>query len=373
MKTLNLRSKSNKEALRPAVRILFVADTHLGFDLPFKTRIRKRRRGPDFFANFKTALEPALKGEVDLVVHGGDLLYRSKVPVKLVNMAFEPLRQVADTGTPVYLVPGNHERSAIPFRLLAAHPNIHIFHRPKTYSLQVNGLSLALAGFPYVQEGIRQQFSRILEETGYKKRNADVYLLCIHHCVEGASVGPNNYTFRSQDFVVKMADIPIDFTAVLSGHIHRFQVLTKNLTGMPIPVPVFYPGSLERTSFAERNEKKGYLSLEIVTTGPMRRKPVNWEFHELPARPMVLLQLQAGGKNRLELKSRLKSALESLPEDSVVKIKIMGRIEEDAVEVLRAASLRALVPSTMNVSLAITNNAGSQPHQNPVFVKESKI
>ena len=62
------------------VRVLLVADTHLGFDLPFRPRIKRRRRGHDFFANFERALEPALEGKVDLVVHGGDVLYRSRVP-----------------------------------------------------------------------------------------------------------------------------------------------------------------------------------------------------------------------------------------------------------------------------------------------------
>ena len=36
--------------LNPTVRILFLADTHLGYDLPFRPRIKRRRRGPEFFA-----------------------------------------------------------------------------------------------------------------------------------------------------------------------------------------------------------------------------------------------------------------------------------------------------------------------------------
>jgi exonuclease SbcD len=96
------------------IRILFLADTHLGFDFPFRPRIERRRRGPDFFRNFKRALEPAHRGEVDAVIHGGDLLYRSKVPDRLVDMALDPLKEVADRGVEVFLVPGNHERARIP-------------------------------------------------------------------------------------------------------------------------------------------------------------------------------------------------------------------------------------------------------------------
>ena len=40
------------------IRILFLADTHLGFDFPFRPRIQRRRRGPEFFANFKRAARP---------------------------------------------------------------------------------------------------------------------------------------------------------------------------------------------------------------------------------------------------------------------------------------------------------------------------
>jgi predicted phosphodiesterase len=56
------------------MRVLFVSDTHLGFDLPSRPRVVRRRRGDDFFWNFERALESARVGEVDVVVHGGDLL-----------------------------------------------------------------------------------------------------------------------------------------------------------------------------------------------------------------------------------------------------------------------------------------------------------
>ncbi|MBW2622570.1 MAG: metallophosphoesterase, partial [Deltaproteobacteria bacterium] len=210
------------------IKILFLADTHLGFDLPFRPRVKRRRRGPDFFANFERALEPALRGEVDAVVHGGDLLFRSKVPARLVEMAFEPLERVADNGVPIYLVPGNHERSAIPYRLLVAHKNIHIFDTPQTFLLDVRGSTLALAGFPYERDNVRRSFPDIVRRTGWSEAKAGARILCMHHCVEGSTVGPKNYTFRYNRDVVRISDIPEAFAAVLSGHIHRFQVLTRD-------------------------------------------------------------------------------------------------------------------------------------------------
>ena len=40
------------------VRVLLVADTHIGFDDPLRPRVQRRRRGPDFLANFERALAP---------------------------------------------------------------------------------------------------------------------------------------------------------------------------------------------------------------------------------------------------------------------------------------------------------------------------
>lgn len=138
------------------IRILFLSDTHLGFDLSFKPRVSRVRRGPDFFDNLNNALMPALDRKVDCVVHGGDLFYRSKVPQQLVDMAFEPLIRVAEKGIPLFLVPGNHERSNIPTGLFTHHPNIHIFKKPQTFMLNISRQHMSLSGFPYAANAVRR-------------------------------------------------------------------------------------------------------------------------------------------------------------------------------------------------------------------------
>lgn len=332
------------------IRILLIADTHLGFDLPFQPRIKRRRRGHDFFSNFERALAPALKGKVDCVVHGGDILFRSKVPAQLVDMAFKPLKKIADTGIPVYVVPGNHERSSIPCTLLANHPGIHIFSRPKTFTFQKNGYRLALAGFPYQRDNVRKHLPDLLEQTGWHNDNADGSILCMHHCFEGATIGPNNYTFRYDDDVIRAADIPEGFIALLSGHIHRHQVLATDLQGRPLAAPVFYPGSVERTTFAEKDEKKGYIILEIETGAKSRGSVKRWRFHELPARPMKRLELNAEGISSIKLASWIKNSVRKFPVDSIVQCKLHGTLTPEALNVISASSIRALVPQTMNVS-----------------------
>lgn len=343
------------------IRILLVADTHLGFDLPLRPRIERRRRGNDFFANLEMALQPALRGEVDLVVHGGDLLYRSRVPPALIEMAMAPLVRVAASGVPVYLVPGNHERSRIPLHLWARHPNLFIFDRPRTFLQPLAGGLLALSGFPFARE-VRDRFVQLVGQTGYLDVTAGTRLLCLHQTVEGAQVGPSDYTFRGGPDVVRGRDIPQAFSAVLAGHIHRAQVLTHRLDGRRLAAPVIYPGSIERTAFAERHEDKGYALVSVDlgsrSADELPERPllageaVAVRMVALPARPMVLLDLEVTSANPDIVASQLHGALAALAPDAVVRVRLCGPAAKEAFQGLSAATLRRMAPPTMNVELA---------------------
>ncbi|HEY3322826.1 MAG TPA: DNA repair exonuclease [Planctomycetota bacterium] len=333
------------------IRVLFLADTHLGFDQPARPRVERRRRGPDFFANTQRALEPALRGEVDFVVHGGDLLYRSRVPPSLVDAAFAPLKQVADAGVPVLLVPGNHERSHIPHALLSLHPNIHVFDRPRTFVLNVRNVSVAFAGFPFVGNGVRGRFRELIERTQGLATAADIRLLCIHECVDGAKVGPANYTFRDVENVVNTRDLPPGFGAVLAGHIHRRQTLTTDLYGRTLSAPVLYPGSIERTSIAEKDETKGYLRLDFAPNN-VGGALAAAHFATLPARPMVVAQIQAGVEGPM-FEQQVREAIGQAPADAVLVLRVAGEPTSRELAMLSAPILRTIAPPTMNVSVAM--------------------
>jgi exonuclease SbcD len=349
-------------------RILLVADTHLGFDLPFHPRLEKRRRGPDFFANFERALQPALDGKVHMVIHGGDLFFRSKVPEALIPMALEPLLRVAQAGVPVLIVPGNHERGHIPLHLWTAHPNLFIFDRPKTLRFNFGGTQVAVAGFPYTHQ-IRANFSTTLAQTDYLRVPADIRMLCMHQVVEGAKVGPSDYTFRSNTDVIRAIDIPADLCALLSGHIHRSQVLTHALNGRPLAAPVIYPGSVERTSFAERDEEKHYVILEAVPGATPAGRLADVQFVPLPTRPMLQVDLPVQGMGAAQLEQAIRKRLASLDPNAIVRIRPQGSFSPDAQKVLQVGSLRMLAPASMDVSVPWKIDTGTtsrHSHDNAV-------
>ena len=342
--------------MKDPLRVLLLADTHLGFDEPRRPRVQRRRRGPDFFANFERALEPALRGEVDLVVHGGDLLYRSRVPASLVDRALAPLKRVADHGVPVVLALGNHERSHLPFPLLGIHPGVHLLDHPRTVQVDVRGMQVAVSGFPCVRNGISSRFRELLAATGYHEAQADIRLLAIHQTVAGATVGPNGFVFREAPDVIRSQDLPKDSAAVLAGHIHRHQVLRRQLDGSRLATPAFYPGSIERTSFAERSEAKGFLTLEI-DPDPHGGSVRSVRFHELPTRPMISLDLDRSRLEANNLEQRLARWLGAIDPNSVVRVRVLAETNRRTLPFLTTPRLRAMAPVTMSIDLHFPRQA----------------
>ena len=326
-----------------SLRVLLLADTHLGFDDPPHPRVDRRRRGPDFLRNFELALEPAVRGEVDAVVHGGDLFYRSRVPPALVERAFRPIARVAAGGVPVFIVPGNHERSRIPYPLFAVHRNVFVFDRPRTFTVPIAGGTAAFSGFPFAGE-VRERFGALLAATGHAQVEASVRVLCLHQAVEGARVGTPEFVFTRGQDVIRGSDLPAGFAALLSGHVHRGQRLSRALDGKPLPAPVFYPGSVERTSFAERRETKGYLVLRF-RPGAAGGHLDGYEFFPLPARPMFRVAVEESVADPMEA---LRLRLSALPADAIVRVHVSG----NRACRLSAALLREMSPAGMDVELA---------------------
>jgi len=318
--------------------VLLLADTHLGTDDPQRPRVERRRRGPDFFAALERALEPARSGRVDLVVHGGDLFNQSRVHASVAQRAYAALIEIADRGVPVFVVPGNHERARLPFPLLVSHPLIRVFDRPRTYLCQVAGLRVSLAGFPFARRVGSAAFRGLLEETRWREADGEVRLLCVHQAFDGATVGVQDYTFRVGEDVIHRDHVPPAFTAVLAGHIHRAQVLDGGWAP-----PVLYPGATERTSFAEREERKGYLLLSLA-----EERLVEQRFVELPTRPMEVLLLDPRGRTGAQLRERLRRLLGGLDPEAVVRIDVPG---ERLPRALGAAAVREIAPASMNVTL----------------------
>ncbi len=309
------------------MRVVFFSDTHLGLDTPARPRVDRRRRGEDFFDNFERVLSFAAAERVSLVLHGGDLFFRSRVPPFIVDRVYQRLLRFADGGVCVGLIAGNHERSVLPPSLLLAHPRIHVFAAPSTHVFDVDGGTLAVTGVPFIGDGARFVGSLHGAHASHAASagggGADAHVLLAHEAFDGAACGPGDFVFRARGpgtgghaDVVPVGPLPNRFDAVLSGHIHRRQVLWRaRRRPDERRVPVIYAGSVERTSFAEMGEQKAFAVIELNGAGAGGRV----RFVPLPARPMLDVGAPRDDDDDDD-DDALFAALAGVPDDAIVRV-----------------------------------------------------
>ncbi len=309
---------------KDSIRFLHLSDTHFGAHYALKPRNHLRRAyGELFFRKVEKVIREAISiHNIDFIIHSGDFFNRSKPPPEVMDRGVKPFQLATRKGIPVFIIPGNHERSRLPLGLLPfAIENICVFTHPCSYCFEKDGLSIKITGFPYIRHQARKTFSETLakawsKSSSYNSTKYDFSILVVHQLFAGSHI--EDYTFSRGYNVVPMLQVLRKFNYIACGHVHRFQFLYENKPSLlkstnrfysvrqdygafnwcfddenndcshfPNPV-IAYAGSLERVSFKERNEPKGYLigELKPSITGH-RTMNLEYQFHELSAVKMI--------------------------------------------------------------------------------------
>ena len=298
------------------MKILHTADIHLGIttfgrvdpESGLNTRIL------DFKRSFKFMVERGLDAGIDCFLFCGDA-YRTADPTPTQQKVFaECLRPVAQAGLPIVMIVGNHDHP-VTFGKASAldifghlDGDVHVFDRPQSTVIETPAGPLQLLAMPWpirskilskeehqgkspraLREFIEERYIAFIEQAAAEMDPARPAVLAGHFSVQGAALAGSERTsliahepkFTTGDLTVP----PIDYVAL--GHIHQHQDRAAD-TGGP---PVVYPSSIERVSFKEWDERKGFVLVDIESEGG--EKTTRYEFVETPARPFVALKIDA--------------------------------------------------------------------------------
>lgn len=206
-------------------------------------------------------MQKAKDEQADLIIHGGDLFFRSKIPTAIIDRVYEMLYRYADNEIPIIIVPGNHERSVLPQSIFLNHPYIYVFQQAESFVFDVCSEKVVISGFPNIRNGIREKFA--LLQSRILPHEEALNILMMHQSVDGCRV--EKHIFYGDADTVDINDINKHYDLVLCGHIHRRQILVNGRQ------PIIYAGSVERTSSQEMNEPKGFY--EII----MRKQKKDWK------------------------------------------------------------------------------------------------
>ncbi len=298
----------------------------------------------DLHKNFAKAAEYAIEHEMDLFVIGGDLFDRTHVSPAFRELVrkdvIEPLGQA---GIETWIVAGNHDQprqwtrgtSLEDFR---GYSHVEVFREPAAKEASIDGRRVTFLILPYlhpehIADRVRERLGeevpreqtfelgrRMLKEwisNRAKEATGDLVLMLGHYYVEGAKVRATAYPeVLPGEFSFTMDMIPPSVELAIFGHIHLHQALGDKLV---------YVGTPERVDWGERDDEKGF-----ITYHPEE----GWDFHPLPTRPMIKVEVDATGGNPME---RVLRALGQDLRDALVRLEI--KLEEGQRELLDEAAI----------------------------------
>ena len=295
------------------MKLLHTADIHLGTStygrLDPATGLNTRLA--DFQRAFDFMVQRGLEEDIDLFLFCGDA-YRTADPTPTQQRIFaECLRPVAERGIPIVMITGNHDHpvsygkaSAIDiFGYVAG--EVHVFRRPDVRVIQTKRGPLQLLAMPWpirsmvlskeehrkkspaeVRTFIEERYATFIREAATELDPQLPAVLAGHFTVQGAEVAGSERTsliaHEPKFLPSQLAVPPIDYVAL--GHIHRFQ--NRNEEG---GTPIVYSSSIERVSFKEMGDPKGFVLVDIEAGGG--EKKTHFTFVETPARRFVAIEV----------------------------------------------------------------------------------
>ena len=298
------------------MKLLHTADIHLGSNtygrIDPETGLNTRLL--DFRRSFEFMVQRGLDEDIDVFLFCGDA-YRTADPTPTQQKIFaECLKPIADAGLPIVMVTGNHDHpvsfgkaSAIDiFGYVSG--DVHVFRKPDKAVIETKSGSLQLLAMPWpirsmllskgeyrkkspleIREIIEQLYVDFIAAAVEDFDPALPTVLAGHFSVQGSDLAGSERTSliaHEPKFTPgQLSPPPIDYVAL--GHIHRFQ----DRRTAPDAPPVVYCSSIERISFKEWDDRKGFVLVTIDTDGDAKK--TSYEFVDTPARRFLSFQIDA--------------------------------------------------------------------------------
>ncbi|MDE2956933.1 MAG: exonuclease SbcCD subunit D [Bacteroidota bacterium] len=345
------------------MKILHCADIHFGVGtygrIDPKTGLNTRLL--DFKRSFQFLVSEGIRENIDAFLFCGDAFHTSNPTPTQQREFTECLLPLADHGIPIIMITGNHDHpvahgkaSSIDiFRHLKG--VTHVFRRADRAVIETKSGPLQLIAMPWPvrslllygrqwQEKSAADLPAYIEQL-YTSRIASYAkeldpslptVLAGHFTVQGAVLGQSESTRMIQHepkFTTSALTVePIDYVAL--GHIHHHQ----NLAPTTDSVPVVYSSSIERVSFKEQGNPKGFV-LVTITGAPKR---TSYRFVETPARRFISVKVDLS-RSQHPTRTLLRRISTANIKDAIVRVRY--RITEAQRSELDTGQIRAALQS----------------------------
>jgi DNA repair exonuclease SbcCD nuclease subunit len=245
-------------------RVIHTGDTHIGY-AQYHSPVRRQ----DFLDAFEAVIDDAVDGDVDAVVHAGDLFHDRRPELVDLIGTISALRRLDDADIPLLAVVGNHE-STRGGQWLDLFERLGLATRLGDEPTVVG--DTAFYGLDHVPVSRRDDL-----DYAFADHDADYAALVAHGLFE-----PFGYADWDTERV--LAESTVAFDAMLLGDNHTPDVAEVDGTW------VTYPGSTERASASER-EGRGYNLVTFDADAAAGDDRVDIRRRALDTRPFVFVEV----------------------------------------------------------------------------------
>ena len=309
------------------MKILHVADTHLGYSAYRKTTEDGiNQREIDVYDAFKDFIDYAVETKPDIIIHAGDLFDSVRPNNRAITFAIKQILRLSKQKIPFLVIAGNHEHPKLKetghiFSIFDHIEHVYPIYNAKyeNISFDFNHKKITIHTIPQCE--IKKDFNNELKKIK-PDSSADYNIFVSHGAVAGIKVFSMN-EFNELMIPVKMLSQNFDYIAL--GHYHTYTKLANNM---------FYCGSTERFTFTDANDKKGFIEIEFVN-GKTKH-----EYIELKIRPMIDLQpIECLNLKLDEIMKKIKETIKKIePKNKTFRI----TLEEIPAHIYRGLDFREI-------------------------------
>ena len=245
-------------------RVIHTGDTHIGY-AQYHSPVRRQ----DFLDAFDAVIDDAIDGDIDAVVHAGDLFHDRRPELADLMGTISILRRLDDAGIPFLAVVGNHESTR-------GGQWLDLFERLGLATRLGSGPTVvgdtAFYGLDHVPVSRRDDL-----DYAFADHEADYAALVAHGLFEP-------FGYADWDTEAVLAESDVTFDAMLLGDNHTPDVAEVAGTW------VTYPGSTERASASEE-EGRGYNLVAFDADAAGDGDRVEIRRRALDTRPFVFVEV----------------------------------------------------------------------------------
>ena len=316
------------------MRICHISDSHLGAgeSHPRKDQSGLTLRQLDIINCFIEAVDKIIEIKPDLCIHSGDLFHAVRPSNRVMAIAGEQLYRLTEKhGIPTVLICGNHDAP----KLAATGAAIDVFRNlrglsvvsaPELHTLELGGVQIFAVPHMHNADSFKSAIGLAGTQAGAGKR-----ILVTH----GVAAGLPQFSMADLGELEIPQELFAPFDYVALGHYHNFTRVAEK---------AWYAGSTERLSMAERDAKKGFISLNL--------DPFALTFHEVGARGMLdLSPVDADGLPVDDLLAVLHNRLDECDStEKILRLQVTS-VSDNILRTLPAGAIAELKQKAFSLDL----------------------